>query len=41
MRGELKIIEKLELEDVAVGGYVHVGRDNVKRVAWRQVRGDA
>ncbi len=39
--GELKIIEELELEDVIGRGYVHVGRDSAKRVAWRQVRGDA
>ena len=39
--GELKIIEELELEDVTGRGYVHVGRDSAKRVAWRQVRNDA
>ena len=39
--GEVKTVEELELEDIAARGYVHVGRDNVKRVAWRQVRGDA
>ena len=39
--GELKFIEELELEDVVARGYVHVGRDSAKRVAWRQVRGDA
>ena len=39
--GELKIIEELELEDVIGRGYVHVGRDSAKRVAWRQVRNDA
>ena len=38
--GELKIIEELELQDVAARGYVHVGRANAKQVAWRQVRGE-
>ena len=38
--GELKIIEELELEDVAARGYIHVGRDSAKRVAWRQVGGE-
>ena len=38
--GELMYIEELELEDVVARGYVHVGRDSAKRVAWRQVRGE-
>ena len=39
--GEVKTIEEFELEDVAARGFVHVGRDNVKRVARRQVWGIA
>ena len=39
--GEVKTIEEFELEDVAARGFVHVGRDNVKRVARRQVWGVA
>ena len=38
--GEFKMIEQLDLEDVVARGYVHIGRDNVKQVARRQVQGE-
>ena len=34
-------VEFLELMDTAARGYVHVGRANVREVAWRQIRGEA
>ena len=38
---EATALDALELQDLAARGYVHVGRDAVREVAWRQIRGEA